>query len=361
MSNQRLKSIFKLSMLSAVLAFTTNVFADPVKAAFVYIGPTGDHGWTFAHDQGAKYVKEHMGDDVVITTVESVEENSDSERVITSLARKNDIIFTTSFGYMNPTVKVAARYPDVKFEHATGYMRPTDNISTYSARFYEGRHVIGKIAGRMTKTNVIGYIASFPIPEVIRGINAAYLAAKSVNPDIQMKIVWVYTWYDPGKEADAANALIAQGADILMQHTDSTAPMTVAEEKGIYAFGQASNMREWGQNAQLTGIIDDWGPYYLERVQAVKDGTWTSTDVFHGVDSGMVKFAPMNNSMPFEVINEASSAIIDLAMGKIHPFTGPINKQDGSPWLAEGETPPNYPDLLTMDFYVEGIESKYPN
>jgi simple sugar transport system substrate-binding protein len=305
-------------------------------------------------------VKEQMGDDVIITTVESVEENSDSERVITSLARKNDIIFTTSFGYMNPTIKVAKRYPDVKFEHATGYMLE-DNVAVYSARFYEGRHVIGKIAGRMTETNVIGYIASFPIPEVIRGINSAYLAAKSVNPDIEIKIVWVYSWYDPGKEADAANALIAQGADILMQHTDSTAPMTVAEEKGIYAFGQASDMREWGKNAQLTGIIDDWGPYYLERVQAVADGTWTSTDVFHGVDSGMVKFAPMNNSMPFEVRNEASKAIIDLTMGAIHPFTGPINKQDGSPWLAEGETPPNYPDLLTMDFYVEGIEAKYPN
>jgi len=176
-----------------------------------------------------------------------------------------------------------------------------------------------------------------------------------------MKIVWVYTWYDPGKEADAANALIAQGADILMQHTDSTAPMTVAEEKGIHAFGQASDMREWGMNAQLTGIIDDWGPYYLDRVQAVKDGTWESVDVFDGVKQGMVKFAPMNQNMPIDVKNEAMKAIIDLSMGAIHPFTGPINKQDGSPWLAEGETPPNYPDLLTMDFYVEGIDSKYPN
>ena len=360
MSNRRFSSVLKLSILSVVLAFTGSVSADPVKAAFVYIGPTGDHGWTFSHDQGAKYVKEKMGDDVIITTVESVEENSDSERVITSLARKNDIIFTTSFGYMNPTIKVAKRYPNVKFEHATGYMRE-DNVSVYSARFYEGRHVIGKIAGRMTKNNVIGYIASFPIPEVIRGINSAYLAAKSVNPDVTMKIVWVYTWYDPGKEADAANALIAQGADILMQHTDSTAPMTVAEEKGIHAFGQASDMREWGMNAQLTGIIDDWGPYYLDRVQAVKDGTWESVDVFDGVKQGMVKFAPMNQNMPIDVKNEAMKAIIDLSMGAIHPFTGPINKQDGSPWLAEGETPPNYPDLLTMDFYVEGIDSKYPN
>ena len=360
MANRRLTSILKFSLLSSMLAFTGSAFADPVKAAFVYIGPTGDHGWTYAHDQGANMVQDQLGDGVVITRIESVAENSDSERVITSLARKNDIIFTTSFGYMNPTVKVAARYPDVKFEHATGYMRPTDNISTYSARFYEGRHVIGKIAGRMTNSNIIGYIASFPIPEVIRGINAAFLAAKSVNPDIQIKIVWVYTWFDPGKEADAARALIAQGADIIMQHTDSTAPMTVAEDEGVLAFGQASDMTAWGPNAHLTSIIDEWGPYYVARVKAVADGTWTSTDTFDGVEEGMVEFAPFTN-MPDEVMWEAQDTILDLDVGAVHPFTGPINRQDGSPWLAEGETPPMFPDIITMDFYVEGIDSKYPN
>ena len=360
MSNRILTSILKISLLSSMLVFTSSAFADPVRAAFVYIGPTGDHGWTCAHDQGANYVQEQLGDGVVITRIESVAENSDSERVITSLARKNDIIFTTSFGYMNPTVKVAARYPDVKFEHATGYLRPTDNISTYSARFYEGRHVIGKIAGRMTNSNIIGYIASFPIPEVIRGINSAFLAAKSVNPDIQIKIVWVYTWFDPGKEADAARALIAQGADIIMQHTDSTAAMTVAEEEGVRAFGQASDMSAWGPVAHLTSIIDYWGPYYAARVQAVADGTWTSTDTFHGVPEGMVEFAGFGQ-MPDEVKLEAEMTILDLEFGDVHPFTGPINKQDGSPWLAEGETPPMFPDIITMDFYVEGIDSKYPN
>jgi len=261
---------------------------------------------------------------------------------------------------MNPTIKVAARYPDVKFEHATGYLRPTDNISTYSARFYEGRHVIGKIAGRMTNSNIIGYIASFPIPEVIRGINSAFLAAKSVNPDIQIKIVWVYTWFDPGKEADAARALIAQGADIIMQHTDSTAAMTVAEEEGVRAFGQASDMSAWGPIAHLTSIIDYWGPYYAARVQAVADGTWTSTDTFEGVPEGMVEFAGFGQ-MPDEVKLEAEMTILDLEFGDVHPFTGPINKQDGSPWLAEGETPPMFPDIITMDFYVEGIDSQYPN
>ncbi len=360
MSNRRLTSILKLSLLSTIMAFTSNAFADPVRAAFVYIGPTGDHGWTYAHDQGANYVQDQLGDDVVITRIESVAENSDASRVITSLARKNDIIFTTSFGYMEQTIKVAANYPDVKFEHATGFKRPTDNISTYSARFYEGRHVIGKIAGRMTQTNVIGYIASFPIPEVIRGINSAFLAAKAVNPDVQMKIVWVYTWFDPGKEADAAHALIAQGADIIMQHTDSTAAMTVAEESGVYAFGQASDMSAWGANAHLTSIIDNWGPYYADRVAAVRDGTWASTDTFDGVEQGMVEFAALEN-MPEDVKSQAERTIKGLSNGLIHPFTGPINKQDGSPWLAAGETPPMFPDILTMDFYVEGIDSKYPD
>jgi basic membrane protein A len=359
MSNRSLSSVVKLSILSVVLAFTSNVYADPVKAAFVYIGPTGDHGWTYAHHKGVNHLKEMMGDDVIVTEVENVAENSDSERVITSLARKNDIIFTTSFGYMNPTSKVAKRYPDVKFEHATGYM-PSDNVATYQARFYEGRHVLGRVAGGVTKTNTLGWIGSFPIPEVIRDINSAFLAAKSVNPDVEMKIVWVYTWYDPGKEADAANALIAQGADVLFQHTDSTAAMTIAEEKGVYAFGQASNMIDWGPNAQATGIMNDWGPYYVERVQAVLDGTWTSAETLRGVKEGMVKFAPMNNNLPTDVKNDAMGAIIDLAMDRIHPFTGPINKQDGSPWLAEGETAP-IGDLLGMQFYVEGIDSLFPN
>ena len=358
MSNIRLTGILKLSLLSAVLAFTSNVFADPVKAAFVYIGPTGDHGWTYAHHVGVNHLKEVMGDDVIVTEVESVAENSDSERVITSLARKNDIVFTTSFGYMNPTIKVAARYPDIKFEHATGY-KQADNVSTYQAKFYEGRHVLGKVAGLMTETNVIGWIASFPIPEVIRDINSTFLAARSVNPDVQMKIVWVSTWYDPGKEADAASALIAQGADVLFQHTDSTAAMTIAEEKGIYAMGQASDMQVYGPNSQLTGIVNHWGPYYVERVQAVLDGTWTSTDTLRGIDEGMIQFSPMRN-MPDEVKLTAEMAILDLEFGDVDPFTGPINRQDGSAWLAEGETA-SIGDLMSMMFYVEGIESKFPD
>ena len=360
MSKKRIIRVFLLLPLLAILMpISTNIFANPVKAAFVYVTPIGDHGWTYAHHNGVKHLKKVLGDDVIITEVENVPEDSDSERVITSLARKNDIVFTTSFGYMNPTANVAKRYPNVKFEHATGYM-PSKNVANYQAKFYEGRHVLGRIAGGVTKNNIIGWVASFPIPEVIRDINSAFLAAKSVNPNVEMKIIWVYTWFDPGKESSAANALIAQGADVLFQHTASTAVMTAAEDKGVYAFGQASDMREWGPNAQLTGIINDWGPYYVERIKAVRDGTWTSADSFEGIKQGMVKFAPMNQNIPTDVKNDAMKAIIDFAMEKVDPFTGPINKQDGTPWLGAGEIAP-IADLMGMQFYVEGIESQFPN
>ncbi len=332
---------------------------EKVKAGFVYVGPVGDFGWTYQHDQGRQAVEAELGEQVETTFVESVPEGADAERVMTQMALGGaNIIFTTSFGYMDATIKVAKKFPNVKFEHATGYKR-ADNVSTYSARFYEGRAVIGTIAGRMTKTNKIGYIASFPIPEVIRGINAAYIHAKKVNPDVEFKIVWVYTWFDPAKEADAATALIEQGVDVIMQHTDSPAAMTIAEAKGIMAFGQASDMSKFGPNAQLTSIIDNWAPYYVERVKAVIDGTWESQDTWHGFKEGMVQLSPYSDKVPADVQAEAEAmkqAIID---GTYHPFTGPINKQDGTSWLAEGEVADDGV-LASMNFYVEGIEGEIP-
>jgi len=333
--------------------------AEKLKVGFVYCCPVGDLGWSYEHDIGRKAIEEALGDQVETSFVESVADGPDAERVIRQLAQGGtDLIFTTSFGFMNPTLKVAKRFPKVKFEHATGFKR-AKNVSTYSARFYEGRHVIGLIAGKMTKSNVVGYIASFPIPEVVRGINAAYLAAKSVNPDVQFKIVWVNTWFDPGKEADAARALIDQGADVLMQHTDSPAAMKVAEEKGIHAFGQASDVSRFGPNAQLTAIIDDWAPYYIARAKAALDGTWTSEDAWGGIASGMVAFAPYNKNMPADVAKLADDARAALAAGTLHAFTGPINRQDGSVWLKAGETAPDG-DLAGMNFYVEGIEGSVP-
>ncbi len=330
------------------------------KAGFIYVGPPTDFGWSYEHDQGRLAVEEAFGDAVETSFVASVPEGADAERVMTQMALGGaDIIFSTSFGYMDPTLNVAAKFPNVKFEHATGYKR-ADNVSTYSARFYEGRHVIGLIAGRMTETNTVGYIASFPIPEVVRGINAAYLAAKSVNPDVQFKVVWVYTWFDPGKEADAANALIEQGADVIMQHTDSPAAMTIAEEKGIMAFGQASDMKQFGPNARLSSIIDNWAPYYIARVQAVMDGTWESTDTWDGIKPGMVGIGEFSDRIPADIQAEAQAAVDAIVAGTLHPFTGPINKQDGSVWLAEGETADDG-TLAGMNFYVEGIEGELPN
>ncbi|HUF87266.1 MAG TPA: BMP family ABC transporter substrate-binding protein, partial [Thermohalobaculum sp.] len=241
--------------------------AADLKVGFVYVGPISDHGWTYQHDQGRLAIEAAFGDRVETTYVESVPEGPDAERVIRQLAAAgHGLIFTTSFGYMDPTAKIAGMFPDVKFEHATGYKR-ADNLATYMARFYEGRHVIGTIAGLMTKTNKIGYVASVPIPEVVRGINAATLAARAVNPDIETQVIWVNSWYDPGKEADAAKALISQGADMIMQHTDSPAALQAAENaEGVYAFGQASDMIKFAPTSQLTAIIDDWAPYYVARV-----------------------------------------------------------------------------------------------
>ncbi len=350
--------ILAAGAVAAALSVGAAGAAEKVKVGFVYVGPVGDHGWTYEHDQGRLAVEKAFGDKVETTYVENVSEGPDAARVIQQLARGHDIIFTTSFGYMNPTLKVAKRFPKVKFEHATGFKR-APNISTYSARFYEGRTVIGLIAGKMTKTDTIGYIASFPIPEVVRGINAAYLAAKSVNPAVKFKIVWVNTWFDPGKEADAARALIDQGADVLMQHTDSPAAMQISEEKGIFAFGQASDMIKFGPNVQLTSIIDNWGPYYVARVKAVMDGTWNSQDTWDGIGPGMVEMASFSKRIPEDVRAMAAKARDDIGAGKLHPFTGPINKQDGSPWLKAGETASDG-DLVGMNFYVEGVEGSLP-
>ena len=356
-------TIFKLAASAFALAVAFSIgtasAADKTKVGFVYVGPIGDHGWSYEHNQGRLAVEKAFGDRVKTTYVENVSEGPDAARVIQQLARGgHSVIFTTSFGFMNPTLKVAKRYPEVKFEHATGFKR-SKNVATYSGRFYEGRHVIGLIAGKMTKSNTVGYIASFPIPEVVRGINAAYLAAKSVNPKVKFKIVWVSTWFDPGKEADAANALIDQGADVLMQHTDSPAAMQIAEKKGIYAFGQASDMVKFGPKAQLTSIIDDWGPYYVARVKAAMDGTWKSQDTWDGIGPGMVDIAPFSKSIPNDVRAMAAKARDNIAAGKLHPFTGPINKQDGSPWLKAGQTASDG-ELAGMNFYVQGVEGSLP-
>jgi len=246
----------------------------------------------------------------------------------------------------------------VKFEHATGYKRAA-NVSTYCARFYEGRTILGTIAGKMTKSNVVGYIGSFPIPEVIRGIDAFTLALRKVNPKAIVKVVWVNSWFDPGKEGDAAKTLIDQGADIITQHTDSPAPLQVAESRGVYGFGQASDMKAYAPKAQLTSIVDNWSNYYIERVQAVMDGTWKSTDSWYGLKQGMVEMAPYGDAVPADVRKLADDVKQSIIDGKLHPFQGPINNQKGELVVKAGEVVSDA-DLLGLNWYVEGVEGSIP-
>lgn len=349
------KTLLSLA-LAAGIALAGNASAE-TKAGFVYVGPIGDHGWSYQHDQGRLAVEKELG--VKTSYVENVPEGADAERVIRQLASSgHDIIFTTSFGFMNPTIKVAKQFPNVKFEHATGYKRE-DNVSTYAARFYEGRAVIGTIAGKMTKSNIVGYIGSFPIPEVIRGIDSFTLALRKVNPDAIVKVVWVNSWFDPGKESDAAKTLIDQGADIITQHTDSPAPLQVAENRGVYAFGQASDMIAFAPKAQLTSIVDNWDNYYIDKVKAVMDGTWKSEDTWGGLKAGMVEMAPYGDAVPEDVrkmADEVKQSIID---GSFHPFQGPIKNQKGELVVKEGEVLSDQ-DLVGLNWYVEGVEGSIP-
>ncbi|MDP5219510.1 BMP family ABC transporter substrate-binding protein [Ruegeria sp. 2205SS24-7] len=339
---------------------TAGIAQDKTKVGFVYVGPVGDGGWTYEHDKGRQAVEAEFGDQVETVFVESVPEGPDSERVMTQMALDGaDLIFTTSFGYMDPTINVAKKFPKVKFEHATGY-KTAPNVSVYSARFYEGRAVQGHIAGKMTKSNIIGYIGSYPIPEVIRGINSAYIHAKKVNPDVEFKIVWAYTWFDPAKEADAATVLIEQGADVILQHTDSTAPQAAAQDAGnVITFGQASDMSEYAPMPRVSSIIDDWAPYYIARTKAVMDGTWETANTWDGIGPGMVKIGEISDAVPTDVKEEALAMKAAIADGSYHPFTGPLKKQDGSDWLAEGEVADDG-TLAGMNFYVEGLEGEIP-
>ncbi|MTH34228.1 BMP family ABC transporter substrate-binding protein [Paracoccus limosus] len=345
--------------LVAASALPSFAAEDKLKVGFIYVGPVGDGGWSFQHDLARKAVVEKYGDKVETTFIESVPEGADAERALTQLALAgNKLIFATSFGFMDATINVAKKFPDVKFEHATGY-KTAENVSTYDARFYEGRAVMGTIAGRMTKSNKIGYIGSFPIPEVIQGINSSFIHARKVNPNVEMKVVWAYTWFDPAKEADAAAALIAEGVDVILQHTDSTAPLAKAQEAGAIGFGQASDMAAFKPTPRVSAIIDNWAPYYIKRVGEALDGSWKSHSVWLGIGDGEVEIGEITDAVPAEVKAEAEALKAKIASGEYHPFTGPLKKQDGSDWLAEGQKAEDK-DLSSMNFYVEGIAAPMP-
>ena len=328
----------------------------PLKVGYVYVGPVSDHGWTYQHDQGRLAVEKYFAGKVETSYVENVSEGPDAERVIRQMASSgHGLIFTTSFGFMNATEKVARQFPKVFFEHATGYKR-LPNLATYDARFYEGRSVIGTIAGRLTETNKIGYIGSFPIPEVVQGINSFTLAMRKVNENATVNVIWVNSWYDPGKEADAAKAHFDQGADMIVQHTDSPAALQVAEERGKMGFGQASDMSRFAPTAQLTAIVDKWTDYYIGRVQAVLDEDWKSQAVWLGLADGEVVIAPYGPKVPPEVRAEADAVKQAIIDGKRHPFEGPISDQDGTLRCPEGRRLSDE-ELVKMDWYVPGVRA----
>jgi simple sugar transport system substrate-binding protein len=332
--------------------------AEPFKVGFIYVAPIGDAGWTYQHELGRKALVASLGDAVKTTYVENVpEEGADAERVIRKLATEgNKLIYTTSFGFMNPTVKVAGQFPKVDFAHCTGYKR-AKNLSTYSARFYEGRYLTGIIAGRMTKSNVIGYVAAFPIPEVVQGINAVTLAARSVNPKVEVKVVFVSSWFDPGKERAAADTLISQGADVVMHHTDSTAVVQAGEEKGVWSFGYDSDMAKFGPKSQLSAVTMVWDQYYIDKTKAAMAGSWKSDDTWGGLKSGMVKLAPLNAAIPDAVKAEVADVQGKIESGATVPFAGPVKDQGGAEKIAAGKSLSDG-DILGMNWFVEGVQGK---
>lgn len=347
-----------IAVLPAVALSAAAFAADPLNVGFVYVSPIGEAGWTYQHDLGRKQMEQALGDKVKTRYVENVPEGADSERVIRDLAQQgHELIFTTSFGYMNPTLKVARQFPKVKFVHITGYKK-APNVSFANARFYEGRYLAGVLAGKMTKSNVAGYVGAFPIPEVLQGINAFTRGMRSVNPKAEVKVVWVNSWFDPGKERDAALTLIGQGADIITHHTDSHAVVQAAEEKGKHAVAYHSDMQKFGPNAQLAAVTHHWGDYYTEAAKQVIDGTWKSTGTWGGIKAGMVKLEAIADDVPNDVKQLVAATQKDIVSGKLSPFDGPVKDNQGKVRHEKG--PMSDAALNKMDYYVEGVVGNLP-
>ena len=334
----------------------------PLKVAFIHIGPVTDAGWVKQHDDGRKAMEAALGTRVRSTTVESVPEGADAERVIRDLAQQgHGLIFTPSFGYMEPTLKVAREFPNVKFESITGYKR-ADNVATANARYYEGRYLAGIAAGRVTRTGSVGYVAGFPIPEVLQGINAFTLGLRSVNPKAEVKLLWLNAWFDPARERDAAMTLMNQGADVLAFHTASTAVMAAAQERGKWAIAYHSDMRKVAPDAQLAAVTHHWGDYYTQRARAVIDGRWSSGDVWGGVKQGMVRIGDFGPKVPKAVQDEVLARQRDMAAGKLHPLAAgktAVRDNTGREVIAAGRTLDDGA-ILSMNWLAEGVQGKLP-
>lgn len=354
-----MKTLRFVTAAAALAIAAAPAMAQELKIGFVYVSPIGSAGWTYQHELGRQHLEKTFAGKVKTTYVESVPEGADAERVIRRLAQEgNKLVFTTSFGYMDPTVKVARAFPNTMFEHATGY-KTAKNSGTYIIKFEEGRYLAGLVAGKMSKTGTAGYVAAFPIPEVIRGINAFTIGMREVNPKAKVKVVWVSSWYDPGKEREAAEALIAQGADVIMQHTDSTAPVQAAEAKGVYAIGYHSDMSKFGPKAHLVASTHNWTGYYQSLVEKVMKGQWKSEAFVGGIKEGMVVMAGWGPMVPAEVKQLVAAKEEAIKTGKFAPFQGPVKMQDGKEAVAAGKVMPDK-DIANMNFYVDGVEGQLP-
>ena len=344
----------------APVAAAAPAAAEPLKVAFVYIGPVGDAGWTFAHDTGRKAVDAKFGDKVKTTFIENVPESAaDAERVFRQLATDgNKLIFGTSFGYMEAMLKVAKEFPDVKFEHATGY-KTADNMAQYDVRTYEGAYLAGVVAGKMSKSGKLGVVGSVPIPEVIRNIDAFTLGARSINPKATTRVVWVNKWFDPGKEREAATTLIGQGVDVLMQNTDSAAVVQTAQEKGVYAIGWDSDMTSFGPKAHLAASMNKWGVYYTARVQAVLDGSWKTGFSWNGLKEDGIDLGAFNAAVPDDVKALVETRKKGIADGSTPIWKGPLKDNTGKEVVAK-DAVANDDFLHGIKFYVEGVDGKVP-
>jgi basic membrane protein A len=352
------KNLAAVAMAASLFSFPTLAQkVEPLKVGFVYVAPLSDAGWVRQHEEARLAVQAAFGDRVKTSYVENVAEGPDAERVIRDLVSTgHKLIFTPSFGYMEPTLKVAKEFPQVRFESITGY-KTAANVATANARYYEGRYLAGIAAARMAKNGLAGYVAGFPIPEVLQGLNAFTLGMRSVDPKAQVKVVWLNTWFDPGKERDAAMALFDQGADVVSFHTASTAVMAAAQERGKLAIAYHSDMRKVAPDAQVLAVTHQWGDYYRRRTQAVLDGSWKSGNVWGGVKEGMIRVGWFGPKVPKAVQDEVLARQQQIAAGKLRPFTGPIADNEGKVVVAQGESMTD-PQILAMNFLVAGVQGK---
>jgi simple sugar transport system substrate-binding protein len=337
----------------------TSAKKEPLRVAFAYVGPVGDGGWTFAHDNGRKAVEKAFGDRVATSIVEKVPEAADAERVFRDMiGQGNTLVFGTTFGYMEPMMRTAADAKNVRFEHATGY-KTAENLRTYDSRTYEGAHLAGVVAGGMTKSNVLGVVGSIPIPEVIRNINSFTLGAQSVNPKVKVKVVWVNEWFNPPKETEAAQSLMNGGADVLMQNTDSSAVLQAAEKAGKYAFGWDSDMTSYGPKAHLASAVIHWGPYYVKAVGDALEGTWTTGRAWWGVKEGAIDLVSISDKVPAELKDKVQKVKAGLKDGSYVIWKGPITDNTGKVVLAQDKAADDA-WLGDIKFYVQGVEGTVP-